>query len=182
MGISLETLALARKYADSVAAAGSQQALEQAVQEAVSQSKIYTDKAIGELTQFQVQIVEQLPANPITHVIYFIAIGNNLDGDTDGYYEYMYIDNQWELIGTTQIDLSNYFTKAEVRQLIADSKFVLPVASKNTLGGVKVDDISIHINEDGTIYADNEVTAEVALSVIDETFKEISAEEINTLF
>ena len=73
MGISLETLALARKYADSVAAAGSQQALEQAVQEAVSQSKIYTDKAIGELTQFQVQIVEQLPANPITHVIYFIA-------------------------------------------------------------------------------------------------------------
>ena len=57
MGISLETLALARKYADAVAAAGSQEALNKAVETAVEQSKIYTDKAIGNLTQFQVQIV-----------------------------------------------------------------------------------------------------------------------------
>ena len=181
MGISLETLALARKYADAVAAAGSQEALNKAVETAVEQSKIYTDKAIGNLTQFQVQIVNALPIVDIDpHTIYFVPM--SMSSAADSYYEYMYIDEAWELIGTTQIDLSDYYTKEEVEQYIRDNKYVLPVASKNTLGGVKVDDISIHITEDGTIYANNEVTAEVALSVIDETFKEISAEEINTLF
>lgn len=43
MAISVETLVLAKKYADAVAAAGSKEALEKAVQEAVTQSEKYTD-------------------------------------------------------------------------------------------------------------------------------------------
>ena len=43
MAISIETLALARKYADAVAAAGSKEALDKAVQQAVAESKLYTD-------------------------------------------------------------------------------------------------------------------------------------------
>ena len=45
MAISIETLALARKYADAVAAAGSKEALDKAVQQAVAESKLYTDDA-----------------------------------------------------------------------------------------------------------------------------------------
>lgn len=44
MAISVETLVLAKKYADAVAAAGSKEALEKAVQEAVTQSQKYTDE------------------------------------------------------------------------------------------------------------------------------------------
>ena len=43
MAISVETLVLAKKYGDAVAAAGSKEALEKAVQEAVTQSEKYTD-------------------------------------------------------------------------------------------------------------------------------------------
>ena len=52
MGLSIVTLALAKKYADAVAAAGSKEALDKAVEEAVRQSKVYTDEALSHITSF----------------------------------------------------------------------------------------------------------------------------------
>ena len=180
MGLSLETLALAKKYADSVAAAGSEAAIQQAIEVAVRESNIYTDKAIGELTQFQVTIVESLPIENIkTHTIYFVPA--TLNGD-DGYYEYMYIDGKWELIGNTRIDLSDYYTKQEVEKYILDNKYVLPIASNSTLGGVKIDNTSIVIDENGVISTSVENTESVAQNVIDRNFESISEDEINKLF
>ena len=57
MAISIETLALARKYADAVAAAGSKEALDKAVQQAVAESKLYTDDIFSHI----VEIVDSLP-------------------------------------------------------------------------------------------------------------------------
>lgn len=180
MGISLETLALARKYADTVAAAGSQEALDKAVKKAVEESKIYTDKAIGNLTQFQVQIVNMLPIENIDiHTIYFVPM--SMSSAADSYYEYMYIDEAWELIGTTQIDLSNYYTKKEVEQYVQDNKYVLSTASKTTLGGVMIDDESIKINN-GVISVNTEISAATAQEVVDKNFTNISDEEISSLF
>lgn len=180
MGISLETLALAKKYADAVAAAGSEAAIQQAIEVAVRESNIYTDKAIGELTQFQVTIVESLPIENIkTHTIYFVPA--TLNGD-DGYYEYMYIDGKWELIGNTRIDLSDYYTKQEVEKYILDNRYVLPIASNSTLGGVKIDNTSIVIDENGVISTSVENTESVAQNVIDRNFESISEDEINKLF
>ena len=180
MGISLETLALARKYADAVAAAGSQEALNKAVETAVEQSKIYTDKAIGNLTQFQVQIVNMLPVENIDpHTIYFVPM--SMSSAADSYYEYMYIDEAWELIGTTQIDLSDYYTKEEVEQYIRDNKYVLPTASKTTLGGVMIDDESIK-TKGGVISVNAEVSIATAQEVVDKNFTNISEQEINSLF
>lgn len=180
MGISLETLALARKYADAVAAAGSQEALNKAVETAVEQSKIYTDKAIGNLTQFQVQIVNMLPVENIDiHTIYFVPM--SMSSAADSYYEYMYIDGAWELIGTTQIDLSDYYTKEEVEQYIRDNKYVLPTASKTTLGGVMIDDESIKI-KGGVISVNTEISIATAQEVVDKNFTNISEQEINSLF
>lgn len=182
MGISLETLALARKYADQVAAAGSQEALQQAVEKAVLESKLYTDEAIRNLTQFQVKIVSRLPITDIDpHTIYFVPMSTS-DSATDSYYEYMYIDESWELIGNTQIDLSDYFTKEQVNKLIQDNKYVLPTASTTTLGGVKIDNKTILINTEGMISTNLEVTSATAQEVIDKNFTNISDEEISLLF
>ena len=188
MGLSLETLALAKKYADSVAAAGSQEALQKAVESAVKQSKIYTDKAIGDLAQFNITIVDSLPVVDIkTHTIYFIPM-SHFESD-NGYYEYMYINNKWELIGSTKIDLSDYYTKQEVEQYILDNKYVLPIASSSTLGGVKIDNSSIKIDENGVISINSEdgsITEEIALKaaqeVIDENFESIPNDVINNYF
>ena len=57
MAISVETLALARKYADAVAAAGSKEALDKAIQQAIAESKHYTDDIFSHI----VEIVDSLP-------------------------------------------------------------------------------------------------------------------------
>ena len=57
MAISVETLALARKYADAVAAAGSKEALDKAIQKAIAESKLYTDDIFSHI----VEVVDSLP-------------------------------------------------------------------------------------------------------------------------
>lgn len=60
--------------------------------------------AISQINSFEVRIVQQLPLTGDPHVVYFVP----KTGSTgDVYDEYMYVNNAWELIGTTQIDLSS---------------------------------------------------------------------------
>lgn len=75
--------------------------------------------AIGNVHQFELSIVQELPTQNInTHTIYLVP----KTGETnDVYDEYIYINNAWEMIGNTQIDLSNYATKNEVTALIDDT-------------------------------------------------------------
>lgn len=62
--------------------------------------------AIGNINQFNVAIVSTLPTENIdAHTIYFISNGGSDDSIYD---EWMYINNNWEKIGTTSIDLSGY--------------------------------------------------------------------------
>lgn len=139
MAISIETLALARKYADAVAAAGSKEALDKAVQQAVAESKLYTDDIFSHIVSFKVEIVDSLPETDIDpHVIYFLK-RESPSGEDDFYYEYMYINNFWELIGSTQLDLSPYWTIEQTKAYIASKEYSLPRANKTSLGGVKID-------------------------------------------
>lgn len=57
---------------------------------------------------FNVQIVAELPATGDPHTIYFILKSDSSVGDV--YDEWMYIDGNWEMVGNTQIDLSDYAT------------------------------------------------------------------------
>ena len=59
-----------------------------------------------------IQIVETLPTEDINpHCIYLIL---NSDPELENVYdEYMYIENNWELIGSTATDLTDYYTKSE---------------------------------------------------------------------
>lgn len=64
---------------------------------------------VGQIPKFSVQIVPTLPTENISNtVIYLVAVH---DVDENNYYEeYIYINNGWEMIGTTKIDLSEYVT------------------------------------------------------------------------
>ncbi len=67
--------------------------------------------AIGNLTSFNVEIISSFPASPDLHTIYFKQkTGTN----NDIYDEYMYINNNWELIGSTAVDLSNYLQTTDI--------------------------------------------------------------------
>lgn len=74
--------------------------------------------AIGNINEFDIAVVNELPsANIKTHTIYFVPKTGTAN---DIYDEYMYINNTWELIGNTQIDLSNYALKSEIPTKVSD--------------------------------------------------------------
>ena len=66
--------------------------------------------AIGDINSFEIAIVSELPATGDDHTIYFVP---ESAGSTT-HNEYMYVGDQWELIGTTTIDLSNYLQKSDI--------------------------------------------------------------------
>lgn len=72
---------------------------------------------ISQLASLSVDIVEELPATDIsTTTIYLI----NVSG-TNNYNQWMYINNAWANIGSTSVDLTNYYTKGQTDTLL-DSK------------------------------------------------------------
>lgn len=73
-------------------------------------------EAIAGLTQFDLEVVQELPKTGKKGVIYLVSKGK---GKT-GYIEYLWITSQskFEEIGDTDIDLSNYYTKDETNSEI----------------------------------------------------------------
>ena len=72
-------------------------------------AKDYAKELFNKLTSFEIIKCTELPTEDIkTMTIYFLQIDPK---DNDLYEEYMYIDGQWEKIGNTRIDLSDYVTK-----------------------------------------------------------------------
>lgn len=78
----------------------------------VAEMNTAISNAIGNVHQFNVEIVQSLPITGIKeHTVYFVP----KTGETnDVYDEYIRINDAWEMIGNTQIDLSNYATKSEL--------------------------------------------------------------------
>lgn len=79
---------------------------------------------ISAIEDFHVQIVQSLPQTGEERTIYFVPKQGG------GYTEHMYINNAWEEIGDTDIDLSGYYTKTETDVLLADKADASSVYTK----------------------------------------------------
>ena len=66
---------------------------------------------IANLANLQIEIVDQLPSIGETNIIYLVKKSGSA---LDIHDEYVFVDGKWEKIGDTEIDLSNYYTRAEV--------------------------------------------------------------------
>lgn len=62
------------------------------------------------------EIVEALPATGEANIIYMVKRAETEEQNV--YDEYMYINNAWEKIGSTEVDLSDYYNKEETDELI----------------------------------------------------------------
>lgn len=81
--------------------------------------KKYVDDLIAGIDITDREIVQQLPTQDIsTKTIYMVPSSD--PSAQNVYEEYMYINSAWELIGSTSIDLSNYYTKSEVDAMITN--------------------------------------------------------------
>ena len=66
---------------------------------------------IDNLANLQIAVVDTLPATGESNIIYLIK---KVGTGTDIHDEYVYVEGNWEKIGTTDVDLSNYYTKTQV--------------------------------------------------------------------
>lgn len=85
-------------------------------------TKTEVDTIIGSLSHLTLEIVASLPTQDIsTTTIYLIetSAGSHV------YMQYAYINNAWAQLGTTQIDLTNYYNKSEVDLLLLAKQDVL---------------------------------------------------------
>lgn len=71
-------------------------------------------------TTIEIQVVQALPSTGEEGVIYFVP---KQDTETNDLYdEYTYVNNNWELLGSTTVDLTNYALKSEIP--VVDEGFV----------------------------------------------------------
>lgn len=69
------------------------------------------ETTISNLANLRIEVVNELPSTGETNVIYLVKkAGTN----PDVHDEYVYVEGNWEKIGNTEGDLSNYYTKDQV--------------------------------------------------------------------
>ena len=89
-----------------------------------SQVQSAINTAIAGITGIDFQIVTTLPSTGVKGTIYLVS---NSGSGTNIYDEYIYVNNAWEKIGTTAVDLTNYvqfsdlsnITNAEIDTIVA---------------------------------------------------------------
>ena len=91
--------------------------LRQQISDTLNASKQYTNEQIGKIVGFDISVVSTLPSIGQKGIIYLVP---KSDGrNTDFHNEYIWIDDKYELIGNTAIDLSAYSTTEQ-----NDNKYV----------------------------------------------------------
>ena len=92
-------------------------------------NKSEVNTIIGGLMTLSYAVVQTLPTTDIdTHTIYLVP-----DSQSPNVYdEYLYIDNQWASLGSTEVDLSNYYTKTQTDDLLDDKQDTLTFDSAPT--------------------------------------------------
>lgn len=99
--------------------------------------------------------VDELPTEDIKDYILYLVPSDDPE-EENLCYEYLYINNAWEMVGTTSVDLSNYYTKSETDNTI-DTKLKArpPVLSVNpstfVLQGKKPGVYNITSNSDSVV-------------------------------
>ena len=81
------------------------------------------DAKIAAISSLSFEVVQTKPTQNIkTNVIYLIPKSESETGNI--YEEWIYINNSWELIGTTNIDLSNYVTDADLSAALTNKETI----------------------------------------------------------
>lgn len=80
-------------------------------------TKTEVNDLIGQIKTISIQVVDTLPTTGESNVIYLVPKEGSKD---DVYNEYIWVNNAWELIGSTQIDLTGYATEDWVNTQIAN--------------------------------------------------------------
>lgn len=120
--------------------------------------------------KIEVRIVSAKPESPTNSTMYYV-------GSTAPYDIWFYVNDEYTYFGTTDIDLSNYYTKSEVDNLLDDK--VDKVAGKSLV--LDADIAQITTNKNDIVSLSNEkVDKEVGKSLVSDTdIAQISTNKTN---
>ena len=94
-------------------------------------TKSEVESLVNSITSFSAQIVTTLPSSGSPSVIYLVP--KTTSGTQNAYDEYMWINNAWENIGATTIDLSNYYNKSQTYSRTEVNGFLNAKANQSSL-------------------------------------------------
>lgn len=87
-----------------------------------------TSYILGKKSGLKVEVVLELPTVGEENILYLVPKQDT--GESDIFDEWLYIEDEWEHIGSADIDLSNYYTKDEVyNKTQVDAKIPYMVSS-----------------------------------------------------
>lgn len=103
---------------------------------------------IDNLANLQIAVVDTLPATGESNIIYLVKKAGT---GTDIHDEYVYVEGNWEKIGTTDVDLTNYYTKTQVDSIkdTLDNKIsnnTLSITNITTNGSITPENLKIQKN------------------------------------
>lgn len=77
--------------------------------------------AVTSASGLHYELVEELPEVGESNVIYLLPNGNESNEEADDFYdEWYYFNDTWNRIGSTGVDLSNYWSKDELQIMTAE--------------------------------------------------------------
>lgn len=103
---------------------------------------------IDNLANLQITVVDTLPTTGESNIIYLVKKAGT---GTDIHDEYVYVEGNWEKIGTTDVDLTNYYTKTQVDSIkdTLDNKIsnnTLSITNITTNGSITPENLKIQKN------------------------------------
>ena len=103
--------------------------------ETYSQSQV--NDLINAISTMSLEAVQTLPTQDISTTTIYLVPKQTAETQ-DIYDEFVYINNEWEHIGSTEIDLSNYYNKTQTDALLSGKQ--ANITSSNKLNADLVDD------------------------------------------
>ena len=97
------------------------------------------------------RVVQSLPTEDISTTTIYLVRNEEVSG-SNLYDEYVYTNNAWEKIGNTSVDLSNYYTKTQIDNLLNNKQNTLQFSTMPTASSLPVNTICQYIGETTTDY------------------------------
>lgn len=124
------------------------------------------NELIGAIKTLKIEIVDNLPETGESNIIYLVPSQKTTAESI--YDEYIYINGSWEMIGSTAIDLADYYTKEDINALLLNYVTSSDIeeklkgyvksndyATKDNAGIIKVDDIYNVSVDNGAIHTNS---------------------------
>ncbi len=136
-------------------------------------TKTEVDNLIGSIARLEIKVVDSV--DDVTESGYIYLVQKESTDQQDTFDEYVFYNDKPELIGTTQIDLSNYYTKQEVDDLLDDKADADEVYTKT-----ETNDLLEDKADKSDVYTKTEID-EIADSIPDIEANPEDAEEAESL-